>query len=142
MSFAATLGTLAAPTLRRVRREEVARPAFNKPDPYALLMECWVDYMRRDDGDLGSRGMELTGDGSTAKDVHESQRLADLKTGEAVGALIDGLAPLHRWAICKSQRISKGWRFPNANYSTTLLAARTELEEKLKKHVATRMYFL
>jgi len=142
MTLTATFGTLAPPTLRRVRREEVARPTFNKPDPYALLMACWVDYMRTDDVDLKAHGMKLTGDGWAAKDVHESQYLADLKTGEAVGVMIDSLSGLHRWAICKSQRISKGWRYPNADYAATLQEARAELEEKLRKHVATRLYFL
>jgi len=142
MSFTATLGTLAAPTLRRVRREEVTKPAFNKPDPYVLLMACWVDYMRADDRDLGAGGMKLASDVEPDRNVHDSQRAADLKTGEAVSVMIDSLSALHRWAICKSQRISKGWRFPNADYSATLEAARSELEEKLKKHVATRMYFL
>ncbi len=142
MSATATFGTLAPPTLRRVRREEVAKPAFNKPDPYALLMACWVDYMRADDRDLGAGGMKLATDAAPDYNVHDSQRAADLKIGEAVNAMVDSLSALHRWAICTSQRISKGWRFPNANYTATLQEARAELEEKLKKHVATRLYFL
>jgi hypothetical protein len=142
MSFSATLGTFAAPTLRRVRREEVAKPVINKPDPYSLLMACWVDYMRADDRDLGAGGMKLATDAGPDYNVHDSQRAADLKIGEAVNAMVDSLSTLHRWAICTSRSISKGWRFPNANYSATLLDARAELEEKLKKHIATRMYFL
>ena len=142
MSLAATLSIFSAPTLRRVRREEVAKPAFNKPDPYALLMACWVDYMRTDDRDLSAGGMKLASDAEPDVNVHDEQRAADLKMGEAVNAMVDSLSQLHRWAICKSQGISRGWRFPNADYSTTLQAARDELEEKLRKHVATRLYFL
>ncbi|KQQ93640.1 hypothetical protein [Massilia sp. Leaf139] len=142
MSLTATLGIFTAPTLRRVRREEVAKPAFNKPDPYALLMACWVDHMRTNDRDLSAGGMKLATDAGQEIDVHAAQRAADLKTGEAVGVMIDGLSQLHRWAICKSQGISRGWRFPNADYATALQEARAELEEKLRKHIATRLYFL
>jgi len=142
MSLAATLSIFSAPTLRRVRREEVAKPVFKRPDPYALLMACWVDYMRTDDRDLSAGGMKLAGDAEPDVNVHDEQRTADLKMGEAVNAMVDSLSQLHRWAICKSQGISRAWRFPNADYSATLQAARDELEEKLRKHVATRLYFL
>ncbi len=142
MSATATLGIFTAPTLRRVRREEVVKPAFNKPDPYALLMACWVDYMRTNDRDLGAGGMKLASDAEPDIDVHAAQRAADLKIGEAVGAMVDSLPMLHRWAISKSHSIATVWRFPNADYAGTLQAARDELEEKLRKHVATRLYFL
>jgi hypothetical protein len=44
MSLAAPFGIFTGTNLRRVRRDEVARPAFDKPDPYGLLMACWADY--------------------------------------------------------------------------------------------------
>ena len=144
MSTIAIPGIFATSNIRRVRREEVAKPAFDKPDPYALLIACWADYMRVDDGDLGARGMKLTGDGWTAKDVHESQRLADLNLGETVNVLIDSLTVLQRAAIYRSQGIAKAsaWRFGSSNYEVVLLQAREELEEKMKKNLATRTYFL
>lgn len=142
MTAAAILVNSPAPTLRRVRRSEVAKPAFNRPDPYTLLLACWVDYMRTDDGDLGARGMKLTGDGWTAKDVHESQYLADLQVGESVNVMIESLPMMYRWAIKKSQGIATVWRFANVDFGATLLAARDELEQKLREHVATRLYFL
>jgi len=74
--------------------------------------------------------------------VHDAQRAADLKIGEAVGAMVDSLVMLHRWAIYKSQGIATAWRFPNADFGATLAAARDELEQKLRKNVATRLYFL
>lgn len=142
MALSATFGiTQAAPQLRRVRREEVARPAFDKPDPYALLMACWADYMRTDDRDLGAGGMKLQGDAAADRDMHAQQRAADLKLGEAVNAMVDSLSAQHRWAICKSQGISRGWRFPNSNYEVVLSEARDELEKKLRKNVATRLHF-
>ena len=142
MSTIASLGIFNGSPLRRVRRDQVAKAAFDKPDPYALLLACWVDFMRADDRDLGAGGMKLTGDGWTSKDVHEAQRSSDLKIGEAVDAMVHSLSSLHRWAIYKSQGLSTAWRFPNADFGTTLAAARDELEEKLRKHVATQLYFL
>lgn len=141
MNSLAIPGIFPAPTLRRVRREEAVQPAFGKPDPYALLMACWVDYMRTDDRDLGSRGMKLAGEGDSGRDLHESQRLADIKIGEAVNAMVDSLTIQYRWAIYRSQGISTAWRFQGANYAEVLEAARETLEEKLRKNVATRLWF-
>lgn len=142
MTLAATLGTIQAPAFGRVRRAAPPAPAFNKPDPYSLLMDCWVAFMHTNDRDLGSRGMKLEGEGAAAHlDVHEAQRLADIKTGETVNAMVDSLSIQHRWAICKSRGISRGWRFPNANYEEVLSEARDELEKKLRNNVATRLYF-
>lgn len=144
MAATATLDTIPAPTARRVRRAEVVQPAFSQPDPYAQLLACWVDFMRTDDRDLSAGGMKLAGDDDAEPEVnvHDAQRAADLKTGDSVNAMVDSLAALHRWAIYKSQGISTAWRFPNADFATTLAAARDELEQKLRKNVATRLYFL
>jgi hypothetical protein len=141
MTFAATLNIPVAPSLRRVRKEEVVRPAFDRPDPYTALMTCWADYMRTDDRNLSTQGMRLVSDAQADRDVHEEQHLADLRIGEAVNAMVDSLTVQQRWAIYRSQRISTVWRFQNANYETVLLEARDELEQKLKKNVATRLYF-
>lgn len=142
MSTTATLGIFNGSPLRRVRRDEVAKPAFNKPDPYQLLLACWVDFMRADDRDLGVGGMKLASDAALDTNVHDAQRAADLKMGEAVNAMVHSLPTLHRWAIYKSQGISTAWRFPNADFGGTLATAREQLEEKLRKHVATQLYFL
>jgi hypothetical protein len=141
MTMTATLGTIHAPQLRRVRRAEVVRPAFNKPDPYTQLLAYWSDYMRVDDRDLGSRGMKLASDAEDDRDVHAQQRAADLKMGEAVNAMVDSLSMQHRWAIYKSQGIASAWRFPNARYEDVLTDARDELEKKLRMNVATRLQF-
>jgi hypothetical protein len=139
---AATLGIFSGSPLRRLRRDQVARPAFDKPDPYVQLMACWLDFMRADDRDLGASGMRLISDGVDERDVHERQRAADLKVGESVDVMVRGLPALHRWAIYKSQGIAKPWLFPNADFGSTLILAREELEKKLRKHVATQLYFL
>lgn len=141
MNAIAMPGIFAAPTLRRVRRDEVVKPAFSSADPYAELMACWVAYMRTDDRDLGVDGMKLNGEGVDERDVHEQQRAADMKIGQAVGAMVDSLTVQHRWAVYKSQRLAAVWRFPNADYEIVLMAARDDLEDKLRKNVATRLYF-
>lgn len=141
MALSATLGTIPTPALRRVRREEVARPTFAKPDPYGLLMACWADFMRTDDRDLSGSGMKLQSDAVADRNVHDDQRAADMKIGEAVNAMVDSLTIQHRWAIYKSQGISSAWRFQNAKYEDVLSDARDDLEKKLRNNVATRLYF-
>lgn len=141
MAPSATLGIIPTPALRRVRREEVARPTFAKPDPYGLLMACWADFMRTDDRDLSGSGMKLQSDAVADRNVHDDQRAADMKIGEAVGAMVDSLTIQHRWAIYKSQGISSAWRFQNARYEDVLSDARDDLEKKLRNNVATRLYF-
>jgi hypothetical protein len=141
MSATATVGIFTAPTLRRGRRAQVVQPAFDRPDPYAQLMACWVDYMRTDDRDLGAGGVKLASDAEPDVNVHDAQRAADMQIGEGVNAMVDSLAMLHRWAIDKSQGIATAWRFQNADFGATLTAVREELELKLRKNVATRLYF-
>lgn len=142
MSTIAIPGIFATSNIRRVRREEVAKPAFLKPDPYAVLMACWADYMRTDDRDLGVGGMKLASDAEPDVNVHDAQRAADMKMGEAVNAMVDSLTVLQRAAIYRSQGIATAWRFASSNYEAVLLQAREDLEEKLKKNLATRIYFL
>jgi len=141
MSLAVPANLPEVKVMRRAPKEPAANQAFGQADPYAMLMACWSDYMRTDDRNLSAQGMKLTSDAEADRDVHEEQRLADLRIGEAVNAMVDSLTVQHRWAIYRSQRISAVWRFPNANYEEVLLDARDELEKKLKKNVATRLYF-
>jgi hypothetical protein len=141
MSLAITIGLPTATTVRRAPKELAANQTFGQADPYAMLMACWVDYMRVPDLHLSPRSMSLVGDAPPDATVGEAQYIADLKLGESVNAMVDSLVMIHRWAIYKSQGISTVWRFPNANYETVLLEARDELEKKLSKHVATRLYF-
>jgi len=141
MSVALALDLPSGPALRRVRKEDVVQPAFGKRDAYSVCMACWVDFMRTDDRDLSAAGMKLTGGGEDARDIHERQRAADLKVGEAVNAMVESLSMRDRWAIYKSQGISNVWRFPNADFATVLSEARVDLEKKLRTNVATRLYF-
>jgi hypothetical protein len=97
--------------------------------------------MRCDDRDLGAGGMKLAGDAGPDVNVHDAQRAADIKIGEAVNAMVESLVVLHQWAIYKSKGIATAWRFQNADFGATLAAARDDLEQKLRKNVATRLYF-
>jgi hypothetical protein len=142
VSTIAIPGIFATSNIRRVRRDEVAKSAFQKPDPYVQMMACWLDYMRTDDRDLGIGGMKLASDAEPDVNVHDAQRAADLKVGEAVNAMVDSLAVLQCAAIYKSQGLSTAWRFASSNFEAVLLQAREDLEEKLKKNLATRIYFL
>lgn len=142
MSTIAIPGIFATSNIRRVRRDEVAKPSFQKPDPYAVLTACWADYMRTDDRDLGVGGMKLASDAEPDVNVHDAQRAADMKMGEAVNAMVDSLTVMQRAAIYRSQGIATAWRFASLNYESVLLQAREDLEEKLKKNLATRIYFL
>lgn len=141
MTLAVTLGIAPTSTLRRAPKAAAPAPAFDRPDPYSMLMACWADFMRTDDRDLGAGGMRLQSDAAAERNVHDQQRIADLKMGEAVNAMVDSLVMQHRWAIYKSQGISSAWRFPNARYEDVLSDARDELEKKLRNNVATRLYF-
>jgi hypothetical protein len=141
MSASTAIQAFNPPIFRRARREELAKPGFTKSDPYALLLACWVDYMRTDDRDLGTGRMKLVGEGVQERDLHEQQRAADMKIGESVNAMVDSLQMRDRWAIYKSQGIASAWRFPNARYEDVLMAAREELEKKLRNNLATRLYW-
>lgn len=141
MNAAVPMNLTDVKVLRRAPKEKPANQAFGQQDPYAILMACWVDYMRVPDLRLSPCGMHLIGDAPPDLTVGEAQYIADLKLGESVNAMVDSLVMIHRWAIYKSQGISTAWRFPNASYENVLLDARDELENKLRKHVATRLYF-
>ena len=141
MTIAIAIGEPSATTFRRASKEKAANQSFHQVDAYAMLMACWVDYMRVPDLHLSPQGMKLISDAPPDATVGEAQYIADLKLGEAVNAMVDSLTVIHRWAVYKSQGISNVWRFPNANYEAVLLEARDDLENKLRKHVATRLYF-
>ncbi len=134
----------------RVRKEEVQVRQFEKPDGLAICLECWKTWMLTDDRDLSAALMKLgTGaadeDGEHAgyeSDPYEEQRRADIKIGEATGAMIDSLKSCHQWAIRKKMGISTVWHFRSVDFLSCLEDAQTELESKLRNHVATAMKFV
>jgi hypothetical protein len=138
------------------RPVRVRQDAERREDPFAprdglnYCLDCWRDWMHKDDRDLSAGTMRIdylqdVRHRMTPAELLEAQvaeeRRRDMKIGEATGAMIDSLKPLHQWAIYKSVGLSRVWRFDSADYVTVLLLAKLELIEKLKKNVATRFQF-
>lgn len=121
---------------------------YYKRNGLSACLECWVEWMRKDDRDLGASRMKLEAREPNEEhegyesDPYEDQRQADLKIGAAVGAMIDSLKTNQRWAIHKSQGITTQWNFPSSDYATVLQDAQAELEKKLRKNIATWIYFI
>jgi hypothetical protein len=150
MNAIASPSMFAPSTMRRVRREEVAKTAFVKPDGLDLCLSCWKDSMTGDqDNDLGVKTMTgLSGgveDGEEAvaprEDMYEAQQIADQRIAAATDAMINSLVSLHRWAIYRSCSIASVWRFPNADFLSVAAEARDELTKKLKRNVCTSTLF-
>lgn len=134
-------------TAIRVRKQGVKIDAWIQPDGFDICLQCWKEYMQSDDRDLSASRMLLQA-GDTASlasgyesDPYSEQRKADYRIGEATDAMIDSLSRLHIWAIYKGYGIGQVWNFPNADFIQTLAAAKSELEKKLKKNVATSTKF-
>jgi hypothetical protein len=130
--------------MRRVKKEEVQRDTWVKPDALDLCLDCWVMWMAGDgDKDLGAKGMRLmSGDADGyGKDSEEAQQARDNEIGAATDAMIDSLSMLHRWAIYTTCELPAVWDFPRADIFTVGPAARDALTEKLKWNVGTRMLF-
>jgi hypothetical protein len=143
MNAIATAGTLNAPALRRVRREEIRNTAFTRPDGLELCLACWKDWMTGDqDNDLGVKTMRgLTGEGEGGPDIYEAQQVADQRIGAATDAMINGLSRIHVWAIYRSCSIATVWKFPNADLLAIVAEAKEQLAEKLKQNVCTATLF-
>lgn len=131
-----------------LRRAERPTPPPARPEGMTLCLSCWSEWMRRDDRDLSVSRMKLRGRGDNEpaqyieRDANEEQRQADIKTGEAVNAMIDSLPMSQRWAIYRSQGITTQWRFNSVDYATVLTDAQAALEQKLRNNIATRIHFL
>jgi hypothetical protein len=136
----------------RVRKSEVQEHPAIKQDGLAICLECWKDWMLGDDRDLSAARMKLHApaddedeDGipiGYESDPYEEQRKADMRIGEATGAIIEDLKPCWRWAIYKGCGVSTVWRFDSVDFLSCLAEARAELESKLRNHIATATVFL
>lgn len=134
----------------RVKREDVQIQSIHKPDGLAVCLECWKDWMLSDDRDLSASRMKLEGgeddDEDHEREGYESdpygeQRKADMKVGEATGAMIHDLKPVWRWAIHKKMGVSQVWNFPSVDFLCSLADAQAELERKLRANIATATQF-
>lgn len=130
--------------MRRVRKEEVQRDTWVKPDPLDFCLDCWHNWMAGDsDKDLGAKTMRMLSGNADAygRDPAEQQQQRDNEIGAATDAMIDSLSMLHRWAIYKLCGLSTVWDFPRADLLTVGPAARVALAEKLKRNVCTGVLF-
>lgn len=135
--------------LRRVKRQDVQIQSFQKPDGLTVCLECWKSWMLSDDRDLSASRMRLHGGADDDKDrsagyesdPYEEQRKADMKIGEATGAMIEDMKAAWRWAIYKKMGISTVWNFPSVDFLSCLADAQAELERKLRVNIATATQF-
>jgi hypothetical protein len=116
---------------------------YVKQTPLDICLALWVRFLHRNDnkdcGGYKGRDSILKSDG--LKDSEQLYDEQDMIEAEAVDACISSLKTYHAWAIKRRCNVATVWRFPQLNFSETLLAAEKELEEKLKKNLATRNYF-
>lgn len=131
-----------APVPRRVRKEEVKRDAWVRPDALDECLHCWRIWMGRNDTDLSAKAQRtLRGDGDGFGNSDTMAARRDNEIAEATDAMIGGLTTAHRWAIFRKCSIATAWRFPQLDYIVTAQEATAELEKKLRINVATRMLF-
>jgi hypothetical protein len=133
----------------RVRKDDVQIQPIPKQDGLDVCLECWKLWMGGDDRDLSASRMQLGSgrDGEEMPEGYESnpydeQRIADMRIGEATGAMIEDLKPVWRWAIYKKCGISTVWNFRSADFLSCLVDGQAELESKLRNHIATATQFL
>jgi hypothetical protein len=134
--------------MRRVRKEEVQRETWTKPDGLVHCLECWKSWMLSDDRDLSASRMRLhAGDaqdgtsGGYDSNPYDEQRKADYKVGEATGAMIEDMKPAWRWALYKKCGITTQWKFPLLDFMVVLIDAQADLEKKLRNNIATATFF-
>lgn len=125
-------------------REARVIPVYdNRPtSPLDICLEAWIDSHRHADLDigLGSSSKFLVSDAPPCSD-HLYSRM-DTKVADAVGVEVSCL-PVHmRWAIQKCCGITTVWNFPSLIFENVVVDAKRELENKLKKNIATRIYFV
>jgi hypothetical protein len=128
--------------LMRVKKADVKKDTFVKPDALDYCLDCWSNWMQGDDRDLSASRMKLqSGEEGGERDVYDQQRIADHRIGEAAGAAIEDLKPVHRWAIYRRCGITTQWNWPNLDFTEVLPDAEDDLRKKLLKNIATGHLF-
>lgn len=135
--------------LIRVPKSEIQKTAFIKPDGLAICLDHWIEWMQRDDRDLGAKSQGCIKSGPDSEhegyDVNAAAEAAESRAARqiamATDAMIDSLDRHHKAAIYRRCSISTLWRYPNMDYCATLPDAEEALKAKLSKNVATRVFF-
>jgi hypothetical protein len=115
---------------------------YRPTTPLDQCLETWIDSYRHADLDVGcgSSSRHLNSDAPPCSDHLYSNM--DNNVAKAVDAEVSSL-PMHmRWAIQKCCGITNVWRFQSLDFEKVVVDAKQELENKLKKNLATRIFFV
>lgn len=125
-------------------REARVIPVYDNRPATALdrCLELWIDSYKHDDLDIGcgSSSKFLVSDAPPSSD-HLYSRM-DGKVADAVDAEVLCLPTHLRWAIQKCCGITNAWNFPSLVFEDVVVDAKRELENKLRKNIATRVFFV
>lgn len=110
--------------------------------PLDQCLETWIDSYRHADLDVGcgSSSRHLNSDAPPCSDHLYSNM--DSKVADAVDAEVAGLPAHMRWAIKKCCGITNVWNFQSLDFEKVVVDAKQELENKLRKNLATRIFFV
>ncbi len=103
--------------------------AFQRKDPVDMCLDLWARWNALADHQVSA------GHGNP-QDTKEF-----MQAGEAIEAMINGLARREWWAIRKARGICTVWIFKDEYYQDALAEALDILEPKLRMHIATRKFF-
>lgn len=102
-----------------------------RKSPYILVMDIW------------ERWMHLTDSQASHAESNPQDSKEFMAVGCAVDAMIDDLPVIQRWAISKARGLSPAvWRFKDVAIECALEDAEVALIPKMKKHLATKRYFI
>lgn len=114
---------------------------YRPSTPLDQCLETWIDSFRHADLDIGcgSSSKFLVSDAPPSSDYLYLRM--DGKVAEAVDAEVSGLPGHLRWAIHKCCGITTVWNFPSLVFEDVVVDAKRQLENKLKKNLATWSFF-
>ncbi len=135
--------------LRRVRRDEVKADSFMKPDGLDHCLECWKDWMGRDDRDLGMQmqqcmvGKGAYGDGDCEGDgdIDSVSKRLNNEIASATDAMVRSLKVSHQWAIKRKCGLATVWNYPALDFMHEAHDACVELGKKLRGNAVTKAFF-
>ena len=110
--------------------------------PLDKCLQTWIDSYRHADLDIGcgSSSRHLSSDAPPSSNHLYSSM--DQRVAEAVEAEVSELPMHQRWAIKKCCGMSQVWNFPSLVFENVVVDAKRQLENKLRKNLATRIFFV
>lgn len=125
-------------------REARKIPVFDyrAATPLDECLEAWIDTHRHSDIDIGWRRSSPMLVSDAPADSSQLYKRMDNEVGNAVDAEVAGLPAHLRWAMRKCCGMVNVWNFPSLVFEDVVVDAKRELENKLKKNVATSIFFV